>query len=95
MRRQRRTLSAGFKAKVACEALEGEKTLAQIAKEHDLHVNQIYAWRNHAIENISILFEPKNKTQTDQAKEIFLLQAKIGQLTMEIDAIDKASGQSS
>ena len=39
MRRKRRNHSSAFKAKVAFSVLKGEKTLAQLASEHDVHVN--------------------------------------------------------
>ena len=47
MRRKRRNHSPAFKAKVALEALKEEKTLAQLANEYDVHVNQIQSWRNN------------------------------------------------
>ena len=40
-RRARRNHSPAFKAKVALAALIGDKTLAQIAEEFDVHPNQI------------------------------------------------------
>ncbi len=44
MRRKRRNHSPSFRAKVALAVLKGEKTLAQLAGEHDVHVNQIQTW---------------------------------------------------
>lgn len=57
MRRKRRNHSPTFKAKVALEELKGDKTLAQLSSEFDVHVNQIQAWRNQLKENMASLFD--------------------------------------
>ena len=57
MKRKRRNHSPNFKAKVAFAALKGEKTLAQLASEYDVHVNQIQTWRNQLKENMASLFD--------------------------------------
>ena len=85
MRRKRRNHSPAFKAKVALEALKEEKTLAQLAGEYDVHVNQIQTWRNNLKENMVSLFESGVNKRKDHESEVQALQAKIGQLTMEND----------
>ncbi len=85
MRRKRRNHSPAFKAKVAFAALKGEKTLAHLASEYDVHVNQIQTWRNLLKENMSSLFDTGIEQRKDQDAEVKSLQAKIGQLTMEND----------
>ena len=52
MRRKRRNHSPGFKAKVAMAALQGDKTLAELSSQYDVHVNQIQTWRNQLKDNI-------------------------------------------
>ncbi len=89
MRRKRRNHSPAFKAKVALEALKEEKTLAQLASEYDVHVNQIQSWRNNLKENVVSLFESGVDTRKDHESEVQALQAKIGQLTMENDFLAK------
>ena len=44
-RRVRRTHNPAFKAKVALAAIKGEKTLAELAQQYDVHPNQITAWK--------------------------------------------------
>jgi transposase-like protein len=44
-KRMRRTHSSAFKAKVALAAIKGKKTLAELAQLHDVHPNQITAWK--------------------------------------------------
>lgn len=85
MRRKRRNHSPSFKAKVAFAALREEKTLAQLASEYDVHVNQIQTWRNQLKENMASLFDCGIEQRKDQQAEVKALQAKIGQLTMEND----------
>lgn len=46
MRRPRRTHSPEFKAKVAVAALRGDKTLADLAEQYDIHPVQITDWKN-------------------------------------------------
>ena len=49
-RRPRQNHSPAFKAKVAIAAIKGEKTLAELAKQFDVHPNQITQWRGHLLE---------------------------------------------
>jgi len=84
MRRPRRNHSPQFKAKVAAAALRGDKTLAELAEQFDVHPNQVVQWKQQALENMSAAF---NKGAGGHASEAELkeLHAKIGQLTLEND----------
>lgn len=85
MRRKRRNHSPAFKAKVAMAALQGDKTLAELSSQYDIHVNQIQTWRNQLKDNIGSLFDSGIDQRKDHEQQIMSLQAKIGQLTMEND----------
>ncbi len=85
MRRKRRNHSPAFKAKVAMAALQGDKTLAELSSQYDVHVNQIQTWRNQLKDNITNLFDSGIDQRKDHEQQIKALQAKIGQLTMEND----------
>ena len=87
-RRPRRNHSPAFKAKVAVDAIRGEKTLAELAKLHDVHPNQITDWKNQLLERAAGVFgaEPSNGPKID-LKE---LHAKIGQLTLENDFLESS-----
>lgn len=89
MRRKRRNHSPTFKAKVALAAMKGDKTLAQLASDHDVHVNQIQSWHKQLKENINALFESQAEKRKDYEGEIKQLQAKAGQLTMGNDFLAK------
>ena len=55
-RRARRTHAPAFKAKVALAAIKGEKTLAELAQQYDVHPNQITAWKAQVIGGVAGLF---------------------------------------
>jgi transposase-like protein len=55
-RRARRNHSPTFKAKVALDALRAEKTLAELAKQHDVHANQIVDWKNQLLSRAAGVF---------------------------------------
>ena len=55
-KRPRRNHSSIFKAKVAVDAIRGEKTLAELAKLHDVHANQIVDWKNQLLERAASVF---------------------------------------
>ena len=44
-RRPRRNHAPGFKAKVALAAIKGDRTLAELAEQFDVHPNQITIWK--------------------------------------------------
>ncbi|MBK8537362.1 MAG: transposase [Candidatus Competibacteraceae bacterium] len=52
----RKQFSSEFKAKVALEALKGEKTLAQLSSEYGVHATQINTWKQQAREKLPELF---------------------------------------
>ena len=91
MRRKRRNHSPAFKSKVALAALKDDKTLAQLASEFDVHVNQIQSWQRQIKDNISDLFENSAEVRKDHQGEVKELRAKIGQLTMENDFYQRRS----
>ena len=92
--RKRRKFAPEFKAKVALEALAGELTLAELAAKHDIHPNLIQQWRQHAKESMPDLFSGKATAhQASREAEIKVLQAKVGELTIEKDFLAKAFGR--
>ena len=85
MRRERRNHSAVFKAKVALVAVRGDKTLAELAEQFDVHPNQIQDWRRKLLDNAAELFDRGGKPAEGTEHKLKELHAKIGQLTMERD----------
>ncbi|WP_370671626.1 IS3 family transposase [Nitratireductor aquibiodomus] len=87
----RRRFTAEFKAKVALEAIRGERTISELATKHQLHPNQITQWKRQAIENLAKAFDDKaSDVQVGREAEVTKLHAKIGQLVVERDFLAKA-----
>ncbi len=88
---KRRKFSAEFKAKVALEALTGESTLAELPMNYRVYANMITKWKKQAQEGIVDSFSRKKKEkQVDHDSEIKDLHAKIGQLAVENDFLQRA-----
>ena len=83
-KRNRRTHSPTFKAKVALAALKGDKTLAELAQQFDVHPNQITDWKKQLQERVAEVFET-GQTSAEPPIDVKVLHAKIGQLTLEND----------
>ncbi len=82
----RRRFTADFKAKVALEALRGDKTVQEIAARHKVHPNQVSAWKRQAMDGLGAVFSTgAEKAGAEREAEIHDLHAKIGQLTVERD----------
>jgi transposase-like protein len=93
-RRTRRTHSPAFKAKVALAALKGEKTLADLAQQFDVHANQITAWKGQLVDAAAGLFGSVGTTaDVTPAVDVKTLHAKIGALTLEVDFLAGALGK--
>ena len=89
MRRKRRNHKPAFKAKVALAALKGDRTLAELAEQFDVHQNQIQDWRKRLLDNADAVFGQGQVQQAEAAGQVKELHAKIGQLTMERDFLEE------
>jgi transposase len=89
MRRKRRNHSSVFKAKVALAAIRGDKTLAELAEQFEVHPNQIQDWRRKLLDNAAELFERNARPSEESEHKVKELHAKIGQLTMERDFLEQ------
>jgi len=82
----RRRFTGEFKARVALEALRGDKTVQEIASKHKVHPNQVGDWKRRAIDGLGEVFSNGvDRERQDHESEIHDLHAKIGQLTVERD----------
>jgi transposase len=92
-RRSRRTHGPAFKAKVALAAIKGEKTLAELAQQYDVHANQITAWKAKLLDGAAGVFGGAGGDETAPTVDIKLLHAKIGELAVENDFLSGALGK--
>jgi transposase len=94
MKRHRRKHTAEFKARVALEAIKGIKTLSEIAGEFEIHPVMVGNWKKEMLEHLPELFEKKNaRKDKNKEREKEQLHSKVGQLTMEVDFLEKKCRQ--
>jgi transposase-like protein len=92
MHNMRRGHDGAFKAKVALEAVKGEKTLAQLSSEFGVHANQIHQWRKQLLEGLPRLFSDRRKKEDRDREELLSeLYQQIGQLKVELEWLKKIS----
>ena len=89
MRRKRRNHISSFKARIALAALKGDKTLAELAEQFDVHPNQIADWKKQLVGNAENIFGKGGRLAEDSEHKIQELHSKIGQLTMENDFLEQ------
>jgi len=93
MKRKRRNHSSGYKAKVALAAVRGDRTLAELASEFQVHPNQIQEWKKRLVSGAEQVFENGSRAVKDPEAAVKELHAKIGQLTMERDFLSERLGR--
>ena len=88
---QRRNLGKAFKAKVAIEAIKGEKTINEIASIYEVHPTQIRQWKKQALEKLPDAMADGRSNHARDSKPVDeeKLHQKIGQQAVEIDFLKK------
>ena len=89
-RRPRRNHTPAFKAKVALAAIKGDRTIAQIAEQFDVHPNQVTSWKAQLEGGAADVFGPGSGGAAQPAVDVKALHAKIGELTLENDFLEGA-----
>lgn len=89
-KRPRRNHTAAFKAKVALAAVKGDKTLAELAQQFDVHPNQITTWKGQLLDGAAGVFGQEKTEAKEAAVDLKALHAKIGELTLENDFLEGA-----
>jgi transposase-like protein len=93
MTRKQRTFSPQEKAQVALSAIKGEKTMAQISSEYQVHPTQVGLWKKQAMDNFSELFRDNRKKEKqekiDHQEQLDNLYKVIGQRDIELDWLKK------
>ena len=90
----RRRHSPEFKARVALEAIKGERLINEIAADYQVHPVQIQQWKKQALENMAVSFSRRPEKQAVDHDELTAqLYQQIGQLKVEVDWLKKKSDQ--
>jgi putative transposase len=93
MKNKRRNHAAQFKAKVALAAAKGDKTIAELAGEYEVHPNQITQWKKQLLESLPEIFSRRRQNEQHEQEELTAeLYQQIGQLKVELDWLKKKSG---
>jgi len=93
MKAKRKRYNGAFKARVGLEAMLGVKTIAQIAREYQVHPVQVSQWKTVIRERLPELFESGDQGKRDSEVVIAQLHEKIGELTVDLDWLKKKSRQ--
>jgi transposase-like protein len=87
---QRRRFSAQFKAKVAIEAVKGQRTVAELAGQYQVHPSQIAQWKKQLLAAAEQAFSVRAAAQRQQQQELTeRLYQQIGQMKVELDYLQK------
>ena len=88
-KRPRRNHAPAFKAKLALAAIKGDRTLAELAEQFDVHPNQITSWKAQLEGGAADVFGLGNGA-AQPVVDVKSLHAKIGELTLENDFLEGA-----
>jgi putative transposase len=89
----RKRYDSSIKARVALEAIRGERTMAEIAALYGVHPNQIGKWKKQALDELPKIFSGRYEKKEMQGKELIdRLYQQIGQLKVELDWLKKKAG---
>ncbi len=89
-----RSHSPAFKAKVALTAVKGERTLAELAQQFDVHSNQSKTWRGQLLEGAAGVFGSDSQSEpAEPAINVKTLHSKFGELTLVNDFMAGALGK--
>jgi putative transposase len=89
----RKSYPADFKAKVALEAMKGERSMVELSSRYEVHATLIGEWRKTLLARVSEIFSDgrPRKEQDDEAEKARLYE-EIGRLKVELDWVKKKSG---
>ena len=93
MKNNRKKHKPEFKARVALEALRGDKTVAELAQHYQVHPTMINQWKRQLVEQAATAFAGGNAASSSASQaQLDALYCKIGQLEVERDFLATRPG---
>ena len=94
-KRQRKQYSADLKAKIAVEAVKGQRTIQEIASHYGVHPNMVTKWKKQVLDGAPEIFSSGRAQAGDDDEQVRAeLYQQIGKLQVEVDWLKKKSGLS-
>ena len=89
----RKKHSNELKARIALDAIKGQKTISELSSEYGIHSNQISRWKKQLLDAASDIFTPGKDNEAEKKEvEQDRLYKKVGQLQIEVDWLKKKTG---
>jgi len=93
MARKRKQYTGAFKAKLAVEAIKGQRTIQELATAHGVHPNQITTWKKQLLASAEDIFSgARERREASDEEEKDELYRQVGKLQVELDWLQKKSG---
>jgi len=97
MARTRRQFDGKFKSKIALEAIRGLRTISEIAKQYQVHPNQVTLWKKQLLDGAEEVFDgssssTKKGSDEPEAAELY---EQIGRLKVELEWLKKKVAENS
>jgi transposase len=88
---KRRNHDPAFKARVALEALKGERTVSELSGAYGVHPTMIHQWKKALLEGSADIFDRGGKRPGPAIDEAMVkeLHAKIGELAVANDFLSR------
>jgi transposase-like protein len=88
-KRARRTFTPQFKAEVVLDLLSGQKSGAELCREHQLSPNLLSVWKQTYLDRLHVVFLADEQRSTEQAR-IAELEQLVGRQALELEILKKA-----
>jgi len=90
---QRRRHGGTFKTRVVVEAIEGHKTVNEIASAYGIHPSQVAKWKSQALARLPEVLSDARQVKADAGgQREGRLYEEIGRLRMEVEYLKKKLG---